>query len=280
MEQDGMGLDHAVINVHSKLDEAADTYRRLGFTLTERGHHTLGTSNHLAVFQRNYLELLGVEPGRPAPLMDLVSGPMGITALAFKVRDPEGLYRRLIETGLPAQPPQSFSRPVVLAEITFDARFTVVQLSPTPVEGLRIFFCHHLTPQFVWRDEWQEHANGAVAIDHFIMAAPNPVRVGEIFGRILGDVAFRPSTGGLEIDVGGVRIHVLQPDQIRDRLGISVPSQTEAYSRLLGIGVKTKSLNAVANVLSAGGLLPATQAENRIAVVAANTMGVIVEFMS
>ena len=34
-------LDHAVVNVRDRIDEAAATYARLGFTLTPRGYHTL-----------------------------------------------------------------------------------------------------------------------------------------------------------------------------------------------------------------------------------------------
>lgn len=54
-------LDHVVINVADQLDAASALYRRLGFQLTERGHHSLGSSNHLAIFGENYLELLGYE---------------------------------------------------------------------------------------------------------------------------------------------------------------------------------------------------------------------------
>ena len=43
-------LDHVVINVMGRLDEAAAQYQRLGFQLTERGYHTLGSSNNLAIF--------------------------------------------------------------------------------------------------------------------------------------------------------------------------------------------------------------------------------------
>src|SRR5437764_693725 len=51
-------LDHVVINVRDRIDEGAATYRRLGFTLTERGYHTLGSMNHLAMFGTDYLELI------------------------------------------------------------------------------------------------------------------------------------------------------------------------------------------------------------------------------
>ena len=47
-------LDHVVINARDNMDHAADVYRRLGFTLTERGYHSLGSMNHLAMFGTDY----------------------------------------------------------------------------------------------------------------------------------------------------------------------------------------------------------------------------------
>ena len=60
-------IDHVVINARDELDAAADLYARLGFTITPRGHHTLGSSNNLAIFGTDYLALVGVLPGG-APL--------------------------------------------------------------------------------------------------------------------------------------------------------------------------------------------------------------------
>lgn len=67
-------LDHVVINVAADLDPATELYGRLGFTLTERGHHMLGSSNNLANFRTNYLELLGFLPGRADSVR--ISGPI------------------------------------------------------------------------------------------------------------------------------------------------------------------------------------------------------------
>ncbi len=53
-------LDHVVINARDDMDRAADIYRRLGFTLTERGYHSLGSMNHLAMFGTDYLELIAI----------------------------------------------------------------------------------------------------------------------------------------------------------------------------------------------------------------------------
>jgi len=57
-----VGLDHAVIRV-ADLDRAAADFTRLGFTLTPRGRHSLGTENHCMMFGFDYLELLWVPPG-------------------------------------------------------------------------------------------------------------------------------------------------------------------------------------------------------------------------
>ncbi len=40
-------LDHVVVNVLRRMDEAADLFAALGFRLTPRGHHSLGSINHL-----------------------------------------------------------------------------------------------------------------------------------------------------------------------------------------------------------------------------------------
>jgi len=53
-------LDHVVINVRVDIDEAARLFGQLGFTVTAKGYHTLGSVNHLAMFDTNYLELIGV----------------------------------------------------------------------------------------------------------------------------------------------------------------------------------------------------------------------------
>ena len=65
-------LDHVVINARDDMDRAADIYRRLGFTLTERGYHSLGSMNHLAMFGTDYLELIAVPKGATTGRMDLL----------------------------------------------------------------------------------------------------------------------------------------------------------------------------------------------------------------
>ena len=48
-------LDHTVINVQFDMDRAEGLFRDLGFTLTPRGYHSLGSIKHLMMFGTDYL---------------------------------------------------------------------------------------------------------------------------------------------------------------------------------------------------------------------------------
>ena len=106
-------LDHVVVDVRDRIDEAAQCFRALGFQLTPRGHHTLGSANHLAIFATDYLELLGfADDGAIRP--EIMRFPLGLNGLVFKTADADSDYREAAAAGLPILPVQSFSRPVAL----------------------------------------------------------------------------------------------------------------------------------------------------------------------
>ena len=54
-----IGIDHAVVMVKD-LDQAAENYRRLGFTVSPRGTHSahMGSGNYTIMFQEDYLNRL------------------------------------------------------------------------------------------------------------------------------------------------------------------------------------------------------------------------------
>src|SRR5690348_15902320 len=147
-------LDHVVVNVRDRIDEAADTYRRLGFTLTPRGYHTLGSMNHLAIFGTDYLELIAVPPGddtRP----EIVGAPFGLDGLVFGTEDATATYEMLRRNEVPIDPPQQFSRPVEAGGKTQDAIFRTTRVPRAAAAASRLYFCQHLTRGLVWRDEWR-----------------------------------------------------------------------------------------------------------------------------
>ena len=93
-------LDHVVIDVRDQIDAAMRCFASLGFQLTPRGHHTLGSANHLAMFATDYLELLGFgEDG--ATRTEIARFPVGLNGLVFKTMDADQVHRHAAEVGLP-----------------------------------------------------------------------------------------------------------------------------------------------------------------------------------
>ena len=130
-------LDHAVINTHYDMDHAQDCFRRLGFSLTERGFHSLGSINHLMMFGTDYLELIGLpkEASGNLPVRQGISdAPRGINGLVFKTDDAQQTYQHLQSVGMAGDAPKSFSRPVQTPDGVKDAQFQTCLLytSPSP----------------------------------------------------------------------------------------------------------------------------------------------------
>jgi len=177
-------LDHLVINTRFDTDAAQHTFEQLGFTVAPRGYHTLGSINHAIVFDDHYLELIGLPADGKTVREEIVSSPLGPDGLVFRIDDPAATFDTLRHAGFDATPPQTFSRPVELdGEPPADARFTTVRLKPGQLDGGRVYFCQHLTPELIFRSEWQSHPNGAVVLSalHLIDVAPEPyVQLGEI----------------------------------------------------------------------------------------------------
>ena len=121
-------LDHVVINARDEMDLAAELYRRLGFTLTERGYHSLGSMNHLAMFGTDYLELIAVEKGATTGRLDLLNYPYGLNGLVFGSEDSAVTYKELTANGVPVEPPVEFTRPVKYTGGQGDARFRTVRM--------------------------------------------------------------------------------------------------------------------------------------------------------
>src|SRR5258707_11895226 len=121
-------LDHVVINARDDMDAAAETYRRLGFTLTERGYHSLGSMNHLAMFGTDYLELIAVPKNATSGRLDLLNFPAGLNGLVFGSEDSAVTYAPLHKTGVPFDAPVEFTRPVRVDGTAHDARFRTVRM--------------------------------------------------------------------------------------------------------------------------------------------------------
>jgi hypothetical protein len=247
-------LDHVVINVMGRLDEAAAQYGRLGFQLTARGHHTLGSSNNLAIFGTNYLELLGYLPGRETMRADLWAHPAGLTGLVFKSIDADLVYATMKGHGVPVHEPMSFARPVELPGGGQDARFKVIRVSGDEVQNGRTFFCHHDTPELVWRPEWQSHANGATEIVEFVIASQQPARTAALYERMFGPGLLTPTSGGVLFRAGAATVLILEPAAVAARYAEAALTSPDGADRMVAVIFKVKSLDAPRDVFGAAGI--------------------------
>lgn len=273
-------IDHVVITVSDQLDQANYQYQKLGFTTTPRGHHSLGTSNNLAIFTTTYLELLGFEPQNAGKVDKSWCFDDGLTGLVFKTKDANKLYQQLVSQGIKVEGdgPKSFFRPVELNDGTKpEARFKTVRLDPSYTPNGQIFFCDQLTPELVWRKEWQTHPNGVININQVIIEAQKPRSSIKLLEKTF------PSANIIEID-GGVRlkaedkfIDYLTPSAIQHLFGSSVSKANNDQDRKVALGFTTKSLAQTQQALEKGKIKYNLQ-NDTIIVPASETYGVVMIF--
>ena len=96
-------LDHVVINTLKSMDAAADLFAALGFTLTPRGHHSLGSINHLMMTPGAYLELVGV-PDTGRQRQEVLDSPFGLNGLVLRTFDADATRDRLAASGFDCSP--------------------------------------------------------------------------------------------------------------------------------------------------------------------------------
>lgn len=268
------GIDHVVVLVRD-LDKAREAYERMGFTLTPRGFHTLGSQNHCVMFGSDYVELLAVP--RPHPAMqaftDFLATGEGLGAIALATDDALGLHASLAADGIVADAPLDFSRPV---EGLGEARFRIVQLPPEASPGCRLFACQHFTRDLVWRPELRRHANGAAGIAAVAVVAEDVEAAAARYGKLL---AARPQAidEGLLVQTGSASIALASRWKLGHRLhGVGLPLRPRPLVAALFIRVPDRA--ATAKALRRNGLQPVALADGSCAVSAQDAHGVAVVF--
>jgi hypothetical protein len=219
------------------MDEAVELYRELGFCLTPRGRHSLGSINHLAVFGDSYLELIGYEPGAETVRPEILAAPIGFNALVLASADADATRDALLQRGVAADPPLDFSRPVEIAGVPREARFRTVRPAGDAPPFGRLYFCQHLTRELVWREEWQAHGNAAASISRAVISSSEPRVSARYFARLFGAGAVRPMAGGYEVALANARVEIVEADLLQKRYGDAMPDQAGRSDYLAVLGL-------------------------------------------
>jgi hypothetical protein len=220
---DDILLDHMVVNVRFDMDAAQALFAAAGFTVTPRGYHTLGSINHLMVFASDYLELIGLPPeqagnaavGRP----EVATAAVGFNGLVFKSSDVDASYQRLRELDMDGDPPRAFSRPVEVDGRSAEAAFRTVAVRPGVFGGGRVYFCEHRTPELIWHDAWQRHANASHATAEFVVVSADAEAAAGRYARLLQREVRKDDDASCSLDLGGSRLVVQAPRAYARRFG-------------------------------------------------------------
>ena len=271
------GIDHVVIAVRD-LDSTQDAFKRMGFTLTPRGHHTLGSENHCVMFAHDYLELLMV-PQRSAGreyYYDFARIGDGLAAVALKTDNARGAFGELTAAAFAPSDPVDFSRPVQLAEGTKSASFRITQLGLEQTPGGQVFLCQHFTRDVVWRPEYQTHANTATGLAALAIVSADVGAAAAAYARLF-DVKARTIDGGLLIDSGDTPIAVVSEAALAKKLpGVWISARHQPC--LAALFIRVADRNAAERALRSGGLHPARMPDGSVALGATEAHGVAIVF--
>lgn len=276
------GLDHIVLRV-ADLDRAAETYRSLGFVLTPRGFHSVGTQNHCAMLGFDYIELVGVPSGIAPPFfVDFPVDGEGMTGLALRSTDAAAVRLAWERDGLEPAALVDLRRPVPIGPATAteapaEARFRLVALPPERTPGGRTFLCEHLTPELVWRPNRPRHPNHVTGINKVVIAAADPAATGALWARVF-DVDPFPIPGGISVTTGAAPIVVLEPATIARQLpGVASP-RLLGHAQFAAVHLTTNDLAVAAALVRGAGFHAAALPDGSFAVSANEAHGLVLVF--
>jgi hypothetical protein len=220
-----VGIDHAVVMV-KELDQAAENWKRLGFTMSPRGTHSphMGSGNYTIMFDPDYMELLGVltatEHNAPARAFLAKHGD-GIERIAFTAIDSAAGAEEIRARGYAPIGPTDFQRPVTMPDGKVSAaKFRTFQWPTAEAPGgVRIFACQHKTRETVWIPELMKHANGAKRLRQVLIATHEPAKDAAHLGRMIDREARSEQDGAVAVPSGSDRADFifLTRDQLEKR---------------------------------------------------------------
>ncbi len=263
----------------------------MGFRVSPRAEHeSLGTANHVFVFEATYCELLGVV--RPEVAKASMGGALaagsGVAGLALR-GSADTARADYAERGIGVEDPVEFSRDAHVGGYVGTARFRISRLAEGAVPGFFAFVCEHLTPELVWYPGAALHPNGVTRFAEVLVRADHPAEAARHFERIRAGAV--TGAGGSWTANLGSRLTFRTPRELGDLYpGFNVcpsptsgePSGVDVPQRatMSGVGVvfSTKSINDAIACLEKGGIPYASTLTGSVYVLPETACGALVEF--
>lgn len=282
-------LDHLVLMVRD-LDAAETRFHELGFDMSARNHHPFGTSNNLAVFDGNFLEVLGVTDASKIPAHSDVSYSFAARCRDFLAETGEGVgmivldsadgradHRSFAAAGFQTYEPVDFSRGATQPDGHIETvTFTICFLLHDAIPNLPHFVCQQHNPEYFWHPEFQQHANTARRLDAVTIWSDDPGGLAAFYGRLFGDAAVAPADGGFDVAMSRGRIRVRSRESAAREFGVTIGAGSP---QVVAISVAVADLDAARRVLSAR-VRGLEDNDGCLRVPASEAAGVIIEFVA
>ena len=251
------GIDHTIVGTDD-LEGARALWERLGFRLTPRGRHKgWGTGNYCAMFERDYVELLGaVDPSQfdnGLAAMLATNGP-GLLGFALAADSASEAAAWLGSRGMP-HIVKELSRFIERPGGTLEPRFSLAMPAHPYAGGLKPFVTEHLSRDLVWQPEWCRHPNSATGISSVTYVADEPLALVEPFEAIfgLGSAIATDETVALRFGRGGGFLIVVRPADLTF-LHPAIAPDDPARPGYAGMSLAVADLGACAAALDQGGI--------------------------
>jgi hypothetical protein len=258
------GLDHIVHAVRD-LDAAADFYRRAGFIVGARNHHSWGTQNHLVQLPGFFMELLTV--AEPEKLKgEGFAALFGDFHRRFLERH-EGLSFMMLESDdVPADATQFRASTIARSDaLTFERAgkgpdgstvtvgFSLAFARDPRAPEIGFAVCRQHNPQLFWNPALQQHANGANGIAGAVLVAENPTDHHIFLTAYSGVRELHAGSGVLTAPTPRGDIRIMDPAAFHTRFGVEAPDSAGG-ARLAAVRFTVRERKALHHTLTAGGI--------------------------
>ncbi len=263
-----LNIIHHVGVINKNLDTLSHQYEKLGFLLTpvstpkiiiEPGESpkALGIGNRHAIFEKNYLELLGiVDSHRWKNVPKDKLGPYnidiplkrheGLHVMHFGTNHIELVKQRFGKMEIPSSEIKYFQRNVQTeaGEQTMKARTIFFPLDKNP-EGL-LQVAQTDTPELVFQRQYMVHSNGAIRLIEHVLCCENPGQVAKKYEKFTGHKCIEIENNYFIIDLGDSKIIIIAPEHFADIVPDYIPP---TIPFMVAFTIETSDLQLAKNIL-------------------------------
>lgn len=253
MSGDFAGFDHVLIGARD-LPDARRRFERLGFATTPLGRHGgWGTGNHCVVFERDYIELMGIlDRSKFVNRIDrFVDRGEGLMGLAWAVLDGVAAAAALHDKGIEATRSEEIVRPIDDPAGERRPRFRAIDWPESESPMLWSFIVEHMTPELERAPAWLDHPNGALGLAALTLVVGVPNALASAYAGLVTGAAVSSGEGAVSIVSAGQRLSFVAPEALeRFHAGLAPePQAVPPFQAVLTVAVS--DLDRARNALNA-----------------------------